>query len=197
VLKKLGREAEALDAVWTRYREHPSRYRYDDLLRFVPKAERPAWHEKAVEAATETDLYSLVELLVHTREIDRLGELIARTPDEALEGVSHYALEPAASKLSRRFPAEAARLWRALAMRILDQGKSRYYDAALEHLERARKGSLKAGRPDIWEGIVSQVRERHRRKTGFMHEFERIASGSKPRPEPSFLERAKARWDPA
>lgn len=197
VLKKLGREEEALDAVWTRYREHPSRYRYDDLLKLVPKAERPAWHEKAVEAAMETDLYSLVELLVHTREIDRLGQLIARTADEALEGVSHFALEPAARKLDRRFPAEAARLWRALAIRILEQGKSRYYDAALEHLERARKGSLKAGRQDIWEGIVSEVRERHRRKSRFMPEFERIASGSRTRPEPSFLERAKARWDPA
>jgi tetratricopeptide (TPR) repeat protein len=152
VLKKLGREEEALDAAWARYREHPSRYRYDDLLEFVPKAERPAWHEKAVEAATETDLYSLVELLVHTREIDRLGQLIARTPDGALEGVSHFALEPAARKLDRRFPAEAARLWRALAVRILEQGKSRYYGAALEHMERAKKSSLKAGRQDIWGG---------------------------------------------
>jgi tetratricopeptide (TPR) repeat protein len=197
VLKKLGREEVALDAVWTRYREHPSRYRYDDLLKFVPKEARPAWHEKAVEAAMETDLYSLVELLVHTREIDRLGQLIARTRDEALEGVSHFALEPAARKLDRRYPAEAARVWRALAVRILEQGKSRYYDAALEHLERARKSSLKAGRPDIWEGIVCAVRERHRRKTGFMPEFERIASESRSRRETGFLERAKARWDPA
>ncbi|TMC05991.1 MAG: hypothetical protein E6J41_20205 [Chloroflexi bacterium] len=197
VLKKLGREKEALDAVWARYREHPSRHRYDDLIKFVPTAARPAWHEKAVEAAMQTDLYSLVDLLVHTREIDRLGQLIARTSDEALEGVSHFALEPAARKLDRRYPAEAARLWRAQAVRILDQGKSRYYDAALEHLRRARRCSLKSGRPDIWEGIVSEVRERHRRKTGFMPEFERIASGSRPRPEPGFLERAKARWDTA
>jgi hypothetical protein len=196
VLRKLGREEEALDAVWTRYLEHPSRYRYDDLLRFVPKEERPAWHERAVEAAMETDLYSLVELLVRTREIDRLEQLIARTPDEELEGVSHFALEPAARKLDRRFPVEAARLWRAQAVRILEQGKSRYYGAALEHLQRARRCSLKAGRPDIWEGIVSEVRERHRRKSGFMPEFEKIASGSQARPEPGFLERAKARWNP-
>jgi hypothetical protein len=195
VLVKLGREDEALEAAWARYREHPSRYRYDDLLKFVPKAARPAWHERAIEAAMGTDLYSLMELLVHTREFDRLGEVIASTPDEAMEGVSHYALEPAARKLDRRFPAEAARLWRAQAMRILEQKKSRYYDAALEHMQRARKCSLKAGRPDIWEEIVSEVRERHRRKTGFMPEFERIASGSRSRPEPGFLEQAKARWD--
>src|SRR6266545_3431977 len=36
LLEKLGRSAEALEAVWAEYRGHPSRYSYDDLMRFVP-----------------------------------------------------------------------------------------------------------------------------------------------------------------
>lgn len=85
VLRKLGRDDEALEAVWARYREHPSRFRHDDLLQHVPKPARPAWHEKAIETAMETDLYSLVELLVHTGETLRLARLIASSPDHALE----------------------------------------------------------------------------------------------------------------
>jgi len=41
ILVKLGRGNEALDAAWAGYVEHPSKYRYDNLMRFVPQAERP------------------------------------------------------------------------------------------------------------------------------------------------------------
>ncbi len=43
LLTKLGRGNEALDAAWADYRQHPSKYTYDDLMKFVPKAERAAW----------------------------------------------------------------------------------------------------------------------------------------------------------
>jgi hypothetical protein len=41
---------------------------------------------------------------------------------------------------------------------------------------------------------VSLVRGRHHRKTGFMPGFEAMVEGSGDGVEPSFLERAKARW---
>lgn len=47
---------------------------------------------------------------------------------------------------------------------------------------------------DDAEALVADVRERHFRKKGFMAGFEGIVTGALKQVEPSFLERAKARW---
>jgi uncharacterized Zn finger protein len=88
----------------------------------------------------------------------------------------------------------AARLWRAMGIRIVSAGKSRYYQAALQNFERARRCYAKAGLEADWEQFVSQVRAAHHRKTGFMRGFEEVVTGSGPSQDPPFLERAKARW---
>jgi hypothetical protein len=41
---------------------------------------------------------------------------------------------------------------------------------------------------------IAEVRSAHRRKAGFMADFERLVAGQGPSDEPSFLERAKSRW---
>lgn len=194
LLTRLGRGDEALDAAWAAFREHPGKYSYDDLMKFVPKAERPAWHEKAMEAAKGADLYSLIGLLLETKEINRLAELVRGNSDEALERLSHYATEPAAKKLEKTHADVAARLWRAQGMRIVNAGKSKYYEAALGNFERARRCYERAGIAAGWEETVRQVRACHHRKTGFMSRFEALAAGSGPGDQPSFLERAKTRW---
>lgn len=194
LLSKLGRENEALESAWADYRDHPSRYSYADLIKFVPKAERPAWHDRAIEAAAGTDLHSLIELLVETKEIERLAELVGHSSDEALEAISHFVLEPAAGRLEKSHAGEAARLWRAMGMRIINAKKSKYYDAALRDLERAKRCYEKAGLAADWQQLVNDVRAEHHRKTGFMPGFEEIVSGSGRGQDPPFLERAKARW---
>jgi hypothetical protein len=40
LLTRLGRGDEALEADWADFREHPSKYRYDELMKFLPKAAR-------------------------------------------------------------------------------------------------------------------------------------------------------------
>jgi tetratricopeptide (TPR) repeat protein len=194
LLTRLGRGNEALDAAWAAFREHPGKYSYDDLMKLVPKAERRAWHEKAMDAAKGADLHDLIELLLETKEINRLAELVRGNSDEALEHMSHHATEPAAKKLEKTHADVAARLWRAQGMRIVNAGKSRYYDAALGNFERARRCYKRAGLAAGWEETVRQVRAAHHRKTGFMSGFEALAAGSGPGDQPSFLERAKARW---
>jgi len=136
----------------------------------------------------------LLELLVKTKEIERLAKLVRGAEDEALAGVSHYITEPASKKLERAHPGLAARLWCAQGMRIVDAKKSRYYDAALSNFERARDCYQRAGLAADWEETVRSVRNRHYRKTGFMSGFEALAAGTKRREQPSFLELAKARW---
>ena len=194
LLTKLGRGNEALDAAWAEYRERPTKYSYDDLMKYVPKAERTAWHEKAMEAAQGAELHSLMELLLETKELKRLAALVRQSKDDALEGVSHYATELAAKKLEKTHPGIAARLWRAQGMRIVKAGKSKYYDAALSNFERAKRCYEKAGLRAEWEKTVSQLRAEHYRKTGFMSGFEDLVAGSGPSDRPSFLRRAKTRW---
>ena len=79
-------------------------------------------------------------------------------------------------------------------MRIVNAGKSKYYDAALDNLEQARKCYAKAGLETDWRAVVADVRERHYRKKGFIAGFEEIVSDAPKDPEPTFMERAKRRW---
>jgi hypothetical protein len=145
LLAMLGRHNEALDAAWAEYREHPSKCSYDDLMKYVPKADRAAWHEKALEAADGSDLHSLIDLLVETKELDRLAELVRRSKNEALENESHYATEPVAKKLEKTHPDVAARLWCAQGMHVVNPKKSKYYGAALSNFERAQRCFEMAG----------------------------------------------------
>ncbi|MDO8540701.1 MAG: hypothetical protein Q7S40_09725 [Opitutaceae bacterium] len=194
LLTKLGRGDEALDAAWADYREHPSKYTYEDLMKFVPKAKRRTWHEKAIEVARGADLHSAMDLFLAAKELDRLADLVRHATDNALESLSHYATAPAAGKLEKAHPDLAARLWRAQGMRIVNAKKSKYYSAALSNFERAKRCFERAGLGAEWEKTVSRVRADHHRKSGFMYGFERLVAGIGPSDEPSFLERAKARW---
>jgi uncharacterized Zn finger protein len=149
-----------------------------------------------MDAAGGTDLHSLIELWLETREIDRLIERLRKARDEELEGISHYATEPVAKKLAKTHPDVAAKVYRALGMRILKAKKSKYYDAALSNLEDARRCYERAGLSKKWEGLVRELRAEHHRKTGFMSGFEEVVAGGGPSAKPMFLERAKARWSP-
>jgi len=194
LLVKLGRGSDALHNAWAEYREHPDKYTYADVMKHVPKAERAAWHEKAMVVVRDSDPDSLIELLLETKELERLADLVRRSGSEALEGVSHYTTEPAARRLEKRYPDAAARLWCAQGMRIIHAKKSKYHDAALSNFERARRDFERAGLVDEWQRIVQTVRRDHHRKAGFMAGFEEIVAGSRPSRRLSFLQRAKARW---
>jgi hypothetical protein len=194
LLTRLGRGDEALDAAWSDYRKHPSTYTYDDLMKYVPKTQRKEWHEKAIEAAMGADLHSIMDLLLKVKELDRLAEFVRQIRDDDLEDLSHYATEPAAKIFEKAHPDLAARLWRAQGLRIVNARKSKYYDAALSNFERAKRCFERAGLDDEWNKTVRQVRADHHRKSSFMPGFEGLVEGAGPSDEPSFLDRAKARW---
>jgi tetratricopeptide (TPR) repeat protein len=195
LLADLGRGEQALETAWADYRTHPSRYAYDHLMAFVPEPDRSAWHHKAITAAMEsTYLPPVVELLLHTDETEQLAQLSAGAGDDSLKALSHHLAEPAATILEQDHPDQAARIWRAQAMRILKLGKSRYYEAALRYFQRAKYCYRQAGQPTQWQHLVDEVYAQHRRKTSFLARFDDIVSGSEPAPKPSFLDRAKSRW---
>jgi len=193
ILSKLGRGDEALDSAWKVYREAPAEHTYAQLMRYVPKAERADWHARAMAAGEGGDLADLIGLLAGTKEWDRLARLVEGAGREELMRVGHHTTEPAARKLERKHPLQAAELRVALGLRIVGAGKSRYYQAALNHLQVARRILLKQGQEGAWETLVKEIRQEHRRKSSFMPGFERIVEGKRGQ-EPSFLDRARRRW---
>jgi uncharacterized Zn finger protein len=194
LLMNLGRGGDAIEEAWTEFRENPSTFSYAELMRFVPRAERAGWHAKAMDAAERADLGALIELSLETREIERLVRRLRTATDTEIEELSHYRTEPAAGRLGRSHPDVAARIYRALGMRILAAKKSKYYGAALSHFENARRCYERSGLLPGWAALVADVRGAHHRKAGFMADFERLAAGHAPSEAPSFLERARRRW---
>jgi hypothetical protein len=194
LLAKLGRPGNALQSAWSEFAAHPSRFTYKELFRYVPANEKMAWHQKAMEASEKGDLSSQIELWLEKKETDRLVSRLRGVPDEELENLSHYWTEPLARKLERAHPDISAKVYRALCLRIVNAGKSKYYDAALDNINHAKKCYNKAGLNAEWQAVVADVRARHSRKKGFMEGFEDIVSGTPKYVEPPFLDRAKARW---
>jgi hypothetical protein len=176
------------------FRENPSAFSYEELMRFGPKAERAAWHTKAMDTAERADLASLIELWLSTREIERLVKRVRAATDAEIEDLSHYRTEPAATRVAKSYPDVAAKIYRALGMRILNAKKSKYYDAALSHFENARRCYERSDLHREWAAVAADVRRMHHRKAGFMADFERLVAGRGPSDEPSFLERARSRW---
>jgi hypothetical protein len=193
LLAKLGRAREALQLAWTEFEQHPSTFSYKELMRYVPAGEKKTWHKKAMKISENGDLSSQIELWLEQKEIDRLVARLRMARDEELEDLSHYSTGPLARKLKRSHPDIAARVYRALCMRIVNAGKSKYYEAALENIEHAKKCYKKAGLDADWKLVVADIRKQHYRKKGFMAGFEKIVSGTPKRIEPTFIERAKAR----
>ena len=145
-------------------------------MAFVPAGERLTWQEKAITAALDSaGLRSLADLLVHTQQPERLADLIAGTPDSELETLSHYVAEPAANVLEPDHPLKAARIWRAQGIRILTGRKSQYFDAALYHFARAKRGYTRADRVGDWQDTIVQVQTEHRSKSNFLPRFQVLA----------------------
>ena len=194
LLVKLGRGGEALDSAWAEFQADPGKFTYEELFCYVPKTKRAAWHEKAMEAAEQGELDSLIELWLSAKEIARLAARLDRASNTELERLSHYVTEPAAERLAKTHPGIAAKVFRALCMRIIDAAKSKYYAAALSNLERAKACYQSAGLDAQWQGLAAEIRRDHHRKSGFMPGFERIVRSAGANQEPSFLDRARGRW---
>jgi hypothetical protein len=195
LLIRLGRRNEAVEAACAGFQAHPSKFSYDELIELVPEGERQEWHDKALNAAGCADLRSLIDLFVHTEDVERLARVWCAGPPMRLwrRSVTTAPSLPA-KKLETPHPRLAARLWRAQGMRILAAKKSQYYGAALSNFEHARDCYRQAGLDGEWEDVVRRVRASHSRKTGFIGGFERLVTSAKLSSRPSFLDSAKARW---
>lgn len=193
LLKKLGRNEEALQDAWAKFEKHPSDSTYGTLMEYVPAMEKIMWHAKAVAVAVVASLDVALELLLKFKELERLAERVVNASNQELMGLSHFRIEPVAKALTKPEPLLAAKTFRALGMRILESKKSKYYAEAHRHFEQAKKLYEASGHPEEWQIIVATVRSEHRRKSSFIDDFERIAAGRPPYRTPTFQERIQGR----
>ena len=193
ILAKLGRKDESLAMAWADFERHPSDHTYERFMEYVPKVARAEWHGRAMETAAQAGIDGFMDICVATGEWERLSSRVLTVSDGELENLSHYALEPAAEGLAKRNIPAATKLYRALGFRILTSKKSKYYDAALSHFRRARDLCRQADLDAEWQDVVDRIYTEHSRKHAFMPRFERLLSG-KTEANPSFADRARARW---
>ena len=91
--------------------------------------------------------------------------------------------------------AHLQRRWgQALRNLYLAGKRRRDYDEAVIAFGKARLCFQRAGLAQEWDRTVAEVRAEHRRKLGFIADFERLMAGYEPVAKPSLLERAKANW---
>ena len=192
ILRHLGRKGDALALAWRDFEKNPDEFAYEELMRYVPRAEKTAWHERAMAAADKASLDGFISLCVKAKEWERLARRVHSAAGVELESLSHYCTEPAAKALAKRDALASAKLHRALGLRIVNAGKSKYYKEALDHFENARDLYCAAGQTAEWQSLVGTVRATHSRKSGFLFAFERIVSGKSH--SSSYAEEAHARW---
>ncbi len=80
LLIALGRRDEAIRREWSHFIQVPAIYSYQALMELVPETERATWHDKAIEAAIQSDasLSVLLPLLVDTKEVAHLARAHSR-----------------------------------------------------------------------------------------------------------------------
>lgn len=194
LLSRLGRKEDALRIAWSEFQRYPSIYSYEELMKCTPSKESRQWHTKAIHEARKASLSAFIEICVKTDEWEILSKRIALVKHEELEQISHYVTEKAAQGLVVDHEWAAAKIYRALAMRIIKSSKSKYYQYALEHFQRAKELYEKSGQDREWSFIVARVREDHSRKYSFIGAFEAIAAGEKLESPESFESRVQKRW---
>ena len=191
----LGNNGYAIESAWTNFKKYPSEYSYDELMKYVAKKDINSWHNKAIEEAKKSPLDSTIELFIKTKELDILADRILLVKREELENISHYKMGKAAKVLLNKNSIAAAKIYRAMGMRILNSGKSKYYNIALEHFLKVKTIYTKNNSEEEWLSIVRYIRENHGRKYGFIPDFEKLVSGKYPPSQESFTQRARKRWD--
>lgn len=78
---------------------------------------------------------------------------------------------------------------------FLDQPSGRGYRQSSRSIFRKAKWlSAKARRDNVWQDVVSEIRQDHPRKYGFITELEKVVAGMPCESSETLEERAKKRW---
>ncbi len=195
LLNDMGQKQDAFESAWSELKAGPSEYTYDEMMKYVSKKGREYWHKKAIEEVKKASLPVIIKLCTKTKEWWVLAESIKASDHEDLEAISHYTTEKAAQELEEDHPVEAAKIYRALGMRIVKAKKSKYYGIALDHFLKAKTLYSENGCQEEWLSLVENIRRDHYRKYSLIGDFEKLVSGEYPESPETFEERTRKRWE--
>lgn len=193
LLSKLGNKDGALNLAWDDFKKHPSDFSYKDLMKYVPFKGKNDWHNKVIDHIKDGPIEPVLAICVDTKEYGVLVDRILRCRHQTLEEIGHHSTEKAAKLLEKKHPEAAAKIYRALGVRIVNSKKSKYYSVAWEHFEKTKELYLKIGQEKEWDILVSKTLCEHSRKSSFIDGFKEIVAGTKKK-KVSFAERAENRW---
>jgi hypothetical protein len=81
---------------WRGFQENPNEFSYEELMGFVARREKAAWHERAMADAAGAGLEAFTRLCVKAREWNRLAQRVRSANTSEFEALGHYCAEPAA-----------------------------------------------------------------------------------------------------
>jgi tetratricopeptide (TPR) repeat protein len=179
VLHDLGRKPEALDERWKAFEAFPSVNSFEELMGLLTRSERGTWRKRALDSLRDAPIALAIEILLFTGEDERLARLIDDAAPEMLREVSQLLARPTAERLRAGHPLLAARLYEAVAWRLLGSGRNGYYRRILSDLREARDLLTAHGGDRDWARLVEAIRVRCRKKTVFLPRFERLAQAAR------------------
>ena len=150
ILSKLGRPEEALEDAWQNFKKYPNDFSHKELLKYIPTRQHTDWYPRILEVINTATLDSAITLLLKLQEKEILAKRLRKIPNNEIESLSHYTIEPAAKTLANGYPDVAAKLYQSMGLRIVNAGKSKYYGEAISNFEQAKQYYKKAGLEKIW-----------------------------------------------
>ncbi len=76
ILRHMGRKEDALAMVWGDFEKNPNEFDYEQLMRYVPKKQKPVWQARAMAAANKADLGNFIPLCVKAMEWAAIVEFV-------------------------------------------------------------------------------------------------------------------------
>lgn len=196
ILKASGQDEQAIIEAWTDFEKSPSIFYFKLVLQFSPENRHDELKAKALPFFDRCKFEDKAVAFYELNEVDRLASCISQEKDRALHSIFYETAILMAQTLSKVYPKQAARIYIAKALDILDKKRSKAYHHAHHYLQSAKTLLEQCGEAGMWSGLVESIRETHRLKPAFMPGFEKIVAGQGAPREPTFKERIAKRLSP-
>lgn len=181
MLRERGDSDGAVDAFWRAFEVHPSIDAYRRLLTEAKlSGKQDDFRKRAVAAlrarvaeqrpgnatarsiVTVTPAVALIEILLHEGDVDSAWETATTY------GCTDRLWLTLARARGRDRPLDAVPVYERAAYAEIDTRNNKGYRAAVDHLAAIRKLACQAGEPVRFDGVLAEVRSKHKQKRNLM-----------------------------
>ncbi len=195
ILKASGRELDAVADAWLDFENSPSIYTFETVVESSSLDGHAKLKAKAIPIFAKANFEDAAVAFHRLEEYELLVSRIKNADYENLQKISYSDAIPMAKTLSDKFPKEAAQIYVAHALLILDEKRPKAYHHAHDYLDAAKILMERSGDSSKWEQLVIDIRKEHCLKSSFMPGFNQIIEGKGAPREPTFMERIQSKLD--